>query len=276
MIRVFPRKTEMTPKDDQVYFTGPPLWDLPNRDVAVSCTFTKDKHRAENLAKQWEKQAYNVSLGGPAYGDQGGEFVSGRFLKHGMVITSRGCNNNCWFCSVPGREGKIRELKVTEGFNLLDNNLLQCSESHIREVLRMLRQQTTPIKLTGGLEAALLKDWHVDLIVALKPKPEVIYFAYDTLSGYYPLQAAAYKMKRIGFGNQRVGCYVLIGWPADTIEAAQKRLQQVVDLDMMPYAMLYENEDLTWRKFQRQYTRPQITRKLHKGQFGRHFQCTDG
>jgi hypothetical protein len=79
-------------------------------------------------------------------------------LKKGYVITSRGCPNRCWFCSVWRREGEvIRELPVTDGWNVLDDNLLVCSENHIRAVFAMLARQRRMPLFTGGLEAAWLK-----------------------------------------------------------------------------------------------------------------------
>jgi len=286
MIRVFPRKTSATPSDNKVYFGGPELWEYDggDRDVKISCTFTFDKPKAEFLAKQWDTSGYHVSVGGPAYDDAGGEFIPGRFLRKGLVITSRGCNNNCWFCKVPKREGKLRELEIKDGWDLLDNNLLQCSRSHVVSVFNMLNRQDRRdannkrmgVKFTGGLESLELQDWHVDLIANLKPKPEMLYFAYDTLDDYDPLVEAAKKMKSIGFNNQRVGCYVLIGYPKDTIDKAFNRLQQVIDLNMMPYAMLYADQNKSqnpaWRTFQRDYVRPAIIRHNHKGQFGRDLQ----
>lgn len=283
MIRVFPRKTEATPTDDQVFFGGPQLWkiDGDDRDVKISVAFAYDKPKAEFLAKQWDTAGYHVSVGGPAYDARGGEFIPGRFVKKGMIITSRGCNNKCWFCSVPRREGGIRELEVKDGYDLLDNNLLQCSEGHIRSVFEMLGRQDRRdargrklgVKLTGGLEALSLKNWHVDLIDGLKPKPEVLYFAYDEPKDWDPLIEAAKKMKSIGFTNQRVGCYVLMGYGGDSLEKAQSRLSKVVGLDMMPFAMLYapekKNYDPNWTDLQRKYTKQQITRAIHKGQFGR-------
>lgn len=284
IIRVFPRRTESTPVDELVFFDGPPLWDVGDYEVHVSCTFTWDQDRAYILARQWCHAGYRfVSVSGPAFDDRGGEFVPGRYLKQGIVITSRGCNNNCGFCKVPRREGDIRELEIKDGWDLQDNNILQCSEGHIRGVFEMLDRQDRRdskgkrlgVKFTGGLEAAELKDWHVRLIAALKPKPEILYFAYDHPANLDPLIEAAKKMRAIGFNNQRVGCYVLIGWRDDTIDKAQDRLQQVVDLDMMPFAMLYADEhkpaDPDWKAFQRSYAKPQIVRGIHRGEFGRFF-----
>lgn len=139
--RVFPRKTNATPDDDLVFFGQPPLLTLPEIDeVHISVAFTYDKAKAENLAYEWEQVGVPVKIGGPAYDDPAtGEFVPGRYIKKGRTITSRGCNNRCWFCSAWRREGKLRELEIKDGWDVLDNNLLQCSEQHIRAVFEMLR-----------------------------------------------------------------------------------------------------------------------------------------
>ncbi len=91
MIRVFARKTNSTPTDNDVRIGGPRLWDRGDgEDVLISCTFTWDKGRCEALAEQWSTAGYTPKLGGPAYGDRGDEFVPGMFLKVGNLITSRG------------------------------------------------------------------------------------------------------------------------------------------------------------------------------------------
>ena len=266
MIRVFSRKTKATPVDDKVYNCGPPLWALEDRDVAVSCTFTYDKPRAEYLAMMWTKQGYDVKVGGPAYDDKGGNFIPGKFLKPGYVITSRGCNNNCWFCSTWKREGKIRELPIVDGFNVLDSNLLQCSRKHIKAVFAMLKQQKQKAIFTGGLEAAKLKSWHVDLLDDLKPQR--IFFAYDTPDDYEPLRGAAMVTNGLCGKHDRM-CYVLIGYPDDTMEKAEDRLLQVFDLGLTPMAMLYRDDKgktkQEWRQFQRQWARPHIIYGKLKG-----------
>lgn len=241
LIRVFPRKNNMTPDDSLAFYTGPPFQFVGDYPVHVSCTFTYDKPRAENLAEQWKAAGYEVEIGGPAYDDRGGEFVPGRYLKPGNVITSRGCNNHCWFCCVPNREGSIRELPVVDGFNVLDSNLLQCSEKHIREVFTMLKRQPEKPLFTGGLESAKLKDWHIDLLLDVKPKR--MYFAYDDLEDYEPLVNAAKRLWAAGFsrGSHIIFCYVLMGFPKDTMVNAVKRLKSVLSLGMTPFAMLYRD-----------------------------------
>jgi hypothetical protein len=254
MIRVFPRKTNISSTDDKAFFGGPPLYDLSrDEEVHVSCLFTWDKPRAESLAEQWAAQGFNVKLGGPAYGDPGGEFIPGRYVGNGAVMTSRGCNNRCWFCYVWKREGKIRELPIVDGNNILDSNLLQCSEGHIRKVFEMLRRQKGPKYFTGGLEARILKDWHVDLLAWVKPK--TVFFAYDTEDDYEPLVEAARKMFAAGFTETShvLSCYCLVGYPGDTFDAAQMRVDRIKALGLRPFVMLYRNDtgetDVAWRKF---------------------------
>ena len=261
IIRVFPRKTKATPDDELAVIGDPGLFHQADQ-VLVDCTFTWDKPEAERLAEAWKIIA-PVKLGGVAYGDPGGEFEPGLFLKQGYTITSRGCPNKCWFCSVWKREGNIRELEIKDGWNILDDNLLACSESHIRSVFEMLKRQNKPISFTGGLEAKILKDWHIDLMLQIKLY--YFYFAYDTPDDYEPLLIASEMLKTAGLirkTRHSANCYCLIGYPGDSMEKAEIRLKDIMKLGFTPYAMLYKNEqglaDDLWRKFQRMWARPAI------------------
>lgn len=262
--RVFPRKTTATPDDELVFFDSPPLLTLPQIDeVHVSVTFTYDREKAEELAEDWKWVGVPVKLGGPAYDDPAeGDFVPGRYLKKGYVITSRWCNNHCWFCSAWRREGKLRELPITHGWNVLDNNLLQCSEEHIRAVFEMLKRQPERPKFTGGLEAKELKPWHCDLL--REAKTRTMYFAYDTPDDYEPLVEAGKMLRAAGITAQShaAACYCLIGYRGDTLDKAQERMEQTIKAGFMPYAMLYRDAegktDREWSKFQREWLRPAI------------------
>ena len=262
--RVFPRKTNATPDDDMCFFGPPPLLFLPEIDeVHVSVAFTYDREKAEELAEDWRIVGAPVKIGGPAYDDPAeGDFVPGRYLKNGYVITSRGCNNRCWFCSAWRREGKLRELPITNGWDVLDNNLLQCSEDHIRAVFDMLKHQPVRPKFTGGLEAKELKPWHCDLL--WESKAQRMYFAYDTPDDYEPLVEAGKMLRGAGITPQShtAACYNLIGYKGDTFEKAQERMEQTIRAGFMPYAMLYRDEkgnvDREWAMFQREWLRPAL------------------
>lgn len=259
--RVFPRRTNWSPDDDLAFFDVPGMPELmPDIDeVHVSCTFIDDRGRAEWLAQQWQHIA-PVKIGGPAYDDVGGEFEPGRYLKNGATITSRGCPNKCWFCYVWKREGVIRELEIKPGWNVMDSNLLACSEAHVRAVFTMLQTQTRQINFSGGLEAALLRDWHINLLAQLKHKPNM-FFAFDEPSDEEPLRCAAKLLDDGSFlQSHHTRCYVLIGYPRDTIDAAQQRLALVARLGFFPMAMLWQDgktiQPPEWRRFQRGWAAP--------------------
>ena len=262
MARIFPRVTNATPNDDYTFYDAPGMFLPPIDEVHISVAFTYDLPKAEQLMKAW-KHIAPVKIGGPALNEPGGEFRPGMYLKPGYVITSRGCPNKCWFCSVWRREGeKIRELEVKEGNNILDDNLLACSDDHIKQVFAMLKKQKYGRPMfTGGLEAAKLKDWHVEELRKLHPKE--MFFAYDTPDDYEPLVEAGKKLLAAGFTttSHTLRAYVLIGYQKDTIEKAEARLMQTIKAGFLPMAMLYRGKndrykDLEWARFQQFWARP--------------------
>lgn len=270
IIRVFPRKTNATPDDENVRINTVPGFFDEADEIHVSVCFTWDLQRAEYLADQWRVVA-PVKIGGPATGEPSGDFVPGMYLKKGYVITSRGCPNKCWFCSVPKREGsEIRELPIVNGWNVQDDNLLACSSSHIERVFSMLAQQDRRPEFTGGLEAARLHKGWAYWLKTLKPKQ--VFFAYDTPNDLPPLREAGKMLIDVGFTRQShtLRCFVLCGYKGDTIEAATKRMIQVMDAGFTPMAMLwrcadgYRNPDFIGGKFQRLWARPAIIHAKNK------------
>jgi hypothetical protein len=132
----------------------------------------------------------------------------------------------------------------------------------------MLSQQNRRVEFTGGLEAAALQDYQVDLLAALKPRPNM-FFAYDPGDAFETMVSAARRLIEAGFTARahRLRCYVLIGYPMDTFEKAEKRLQDVLGIGFTPHAMLWQPEVPAamkwkpvpeWRKFQRRWARPAI------------------
>lgn len=266
IIRVFPRKTKASPDDELAHFGVPDLFCEAD-EVHVSVTFTADKQRAEWLAEQWRDVA-PVKVGGVAYGDTSLEFIPGRYIKPGYTITSRGCPRRCWFCGVWKKWPEPNLLPIVPGHNILDDNLLACPEHHVRAVFDMLRQQNRRVEFTGGLEALALQDYQVDLLASLKPRPNM-FFAYDPGDEFETLRSAASRLLEAGFtrASHRMRVYVLIGFPKDTFDLAEARLQSMVSIGFTPMAMLWQPETPAaekhrpapeWRAFQRRWARPAI------------------
>lgn len=275
LIRVFPRITKATPDDELARFGPPGFFDEAD-EIHISVAFTQDKPKAEWLAHQWERVA-PVKVGGVAYGDPGLDFIPGKYIKHGYTFTSRGCPRKCWFCSVWKRDPVPRLLPVQEGWNILDDNLLACPRPHVETVFEMLRKQKGRVEFTGGLEAMALEDYQVGLLADLKPKP-VCFFAYDPGDPFETLRSAASRLLESGFTacSHNLRCYVLIGFPKDTLELAEKRLTQMLSIGFTPMAMLWQPEtpsaekwkpEIKWKSFQRRWVRPALIHHSHNYTF---------
>lgn len=264
VIRIFPSRTKATPDDTDVRIKALHPTNKDEADeVHVSVAFTWDIPTAEKIAENWRHVA-PVTIGGPAYNNPAGDFVPGMYLKKGYVITSRGCPNRCWFCNVPKREGfKLRELSVTEGYILTDDNLLACSTEHIEAVFNMLSRQKERLQFTGGLEAKLLTPYYAKRLYELRPKS--VYFAYDTPDDLDPLIQAGRYLLDTGFTKPShvLRAYVLIGYRGDTFDKAIERLTATWDAGFFPMAMLYRDQkggyDKDWRRLQREWANPIIT-----------------
>lgn len=262
VLRIFPRRTKATPDDHMVRIgTHPGMFDDAD-EIHISVTFTWDLPHAEWLEKQWRHVA-PTRIGGPATGERGEDFTPGMYMKRGYVITSRGCPNKCWFCSVWKRDGVIRELPITDGWMVQDDNLLACSDHHIHAVFDMLKRQPYKPEFTGGLEAARLKEWHVVELRALKPKQ--LFFAYDTPDDYEPLYQAGLLLKKHFdyYPSHNMRCYVLCGYPDDTLDNANTRMHKTIEAGFTPMAMLYKDylrgeQSREWSTFQREWSRPAI------------------
>ncbi len=256
--RVFPSRTKMTPIDEDVYIgRAPSLLDMKYDEIHISCTFTL-RRDVDFLADSWEKYG-TVRIGGPAFGDPGGEFTPGMYIKKGVTITSRGCIRKCQFCYVPGREGKIREIEIHPGNIIQDNNLLACSKGHIKKVFEMLRTQKT-IDFAGGLDARLLKDWVIEELRSLSIYQ--LWFAYDHGSVLPALKKVAERLTP-HFKRNKLRCYVLVGYGSDTVKKAEERLRMVYELGFLPFAMEYDRHYTStneWYNLIRTFSRPAATK----------------
>jgi hypothetical protein len=92
-----------------------------------------------------------------------------------------------------------------------------------------------------------------------------MFFAYDTEDDLEPLKQAADMLNCAGFSRNQFRCYVLIGYPKDTFEQADKRLREVFALGALPMAMLWRDDsgryNREWRQFQRLWARPPIIKR---------------
>jgi hypothetical protein len=227
----------------------------------VSASFTWLRSSAEKLASEWARYYDHVQVGGPAYGDPGGEFTPGMFLKTGCTITSRGCPKRCPWCLVPAREGPLRLLAIKPGWIVQDNNLLATPHAHFAAVFDMLRAQRRRIYFNGGLDKRFLEPWHVPFFNSV-PVGE-LWWSCDAPGDLGALAGVRELFPGLPIRKQR--CYVMIGYNGESLADAERRLETVFNLGFMPFSQLYEPPDAVvrgamysadWKALNRRWSRP--------------------
>ena len=158
------------------------------------------------------------------------------------TFTTRGCPNACAFCAVPRIEGEFRELTTWRPAPVIcDNNLLAASRAHFERVVDSLRPFRA-VDFNQGLEARLLRPWHLDLLRQLRVVK--LRFAADTEADVQPVSDAIAMARRHGF--REFGVYCLVGWQ-DTPASAIARLEAIRALGVRPTPMRYQPLDATAR-----------------------------
>jgi hypothetical protein len=204
-------------------------------------TFTADKAIAERLPE--ERFVAPVKIGGVAYGDASLEFIPGRYIKPGYTLTSRGCPRRCWFCGVWKKWPEANVLPIHDGRNVLDDNLLACPREHVEAVFAMLRRQgrrgrvhrrprgARPARLSG--RPAREPEAAAQHVLRLRPGRRF-------RNPFQTLESAARRLLQAGFSkaSHRMHVYVLIGYPKDTFDLAERRLRQM-SIGFTPMAMLW-------------------------------------
>ena len=258
ILRVFARRTNLTPVDDLAFYDVPGLFVPEHDEVHVVVTFTWDIERGKWLRDCWQDVTDKpVLIGGAAFDDPcTGDFVPGLYLRHGVTVTSRGCINNCAFCFVPKREGRLREIENFAVGNIIqDNNFLACSKEHKRRVYDMLKTQRQ-VSFRGGLESEFLTDWDVEEMRNLRIFD--LWLACDSKPRIKPFLKACEKLVKAGFSQNKIRCYALIG---DDMSENEERLQTIFRAGALPFAQLFQPREWKeypreWRQYQRQWTRP--------------------
>jgi hypothetical protein len=257
IIRVFARRTSYTPNDDLSFVGDPQLWRPDADEVHVSITFSWDIQEGYRLQSAWAQYYPVVKIGGPAFGNSQGTFLPGMYVKRGVTFTTRGCNNSCPWCFVPGKEGKLVEIAdFADGWTVQDNNLLQASRPHIARVIEMLKHQDHAAVFAGGIQSSLVDQWFVDQLRSIRV--DSLFLAADTVGSLSPLEKALKQLSV--FGRRKLRVYCMIG-RSETVDQAKERLEAIWQMGGLPFAQLYQpSQEIDygpeWRNLRREWSRP--------------------
>lgn len=159
---------------------------------------------------------------------------------------TRGCPNNCPFCIVSAKEGrvshKVADLRQwwsgQKNIVLCDPNLLACRD-HM-SLLKQLADSHAWVNINQGLDARLLTVQNIEAIKAIKLKE--IYFAWDLMKNSKRIISGLNLWKRYGKKNKHGKwgtVYVLVNFNTTMAE----NLYRIYSLDRMgfdPYVMVYD------------------------------------
>ena len=273
ILRVFIKRTSQTPIDDYVRIGMPDLFRPKDIDeVHISVLFTWDKEEAFKLQKDYLEFYPKVLVGGPAFinNPYKPKFYPGKYVKKGITITTRGCNNNCPWCLVPKIEGRFEEINIEQGNVIQDNNILFANKNHLRKVFQMLKTQRR-IRFLGGLDKRLLKDWHIEELRSLRI--EELWLSFDSWDNKKEFLKVIEKLINSGFRRNQIRCYVLAGFN-EPIQKSEYRLKFVYECGALPYIQVYQSISRKKRfagetsrednLFVRRWSRPAIIKTMNK------------
>lgn len=165
--------------------------------------------------------------------------------KTAVGFMTRGCPRRCPFCIVKNKEGvlSVKVANLSEFWNgqkiikLLDPNLLACPE-HL-DLLRQLIDSKAWVDFTQGVDARLLNDKNLELI--LKVKTKMIHFAWDNPRDK-TVPEALLKYKAAKGGNidcRKNAVYVLTNYWSN-FEQDLERVYWLRENGFDPYIMIYD------------------------------------
>ena len=221
--------------------------------VYASCIFSKNKGIAKRLA------CMGVEVGGSGYDmaiklPYEIEHIMPDYSLYGITDTAygfltRGCPRGCPFCIVAEKEGakSYKVANLSEWWSgqkiikLLDPNILACQDS--KKLLKQLVDSKAYVDITQGMDARLLNEENIDLIVNMRVKN--IHFAWDNPHDeVVPDRLKFFKAhtKNLASDYVKHKCYVLTNYWS-TLSDDLYRIYWLRDNNFDPYVMVYDKDN---------------------------------
>lgn len=159
--------------------------------------------------------------------------------KSAYGFLTRGCPNNCSWCIVPKKEGKIRPYAEIELFLdgrksaiLMDNNVL-ASEWGIKQIEKIIKLKIK-IDFNQGLDARLIDRPMAKLLSRVKWLSP-LRMSCDTMNMIQPIKKATRYLREFNCTPQRYFIYVLV----KDIDDGHRRVKLLDKWGLDPFAQPY-------------------------------------
>ena len=156
---------------------------------------------------------------------------------------TRGCPNNCAFCIVSKKEGRISK-KVADlsefwrgqkYIKLLDANLLACKDK--QELLQQLIESKSQVDFTQGLDARFITADVAEMLKQIKTKR--VHFAFDFMKYEKAIIEGLRIYKKINpLPDYKTIVYMLVNFDT-TIDEDLYRVKKITELGYIPDIRIY-------------------------------------
>jgi hypothetical protein len=172
---------------------------------------------------------------------------------------TRGCPNNCAFCCVTKKEGKVshKVADLDEWWNgqklieLLDPNILACKQ-HL-ELLEQLAQSGAWVNFNQGLDARFITKENLEVLSRIKIKR--VHFAFDFMRNEKRIVAGlALAKETLGLTDDKSIVYMLTNFDT-TIKDDLYRVSSIQKAGCIPDVRIYRKNSLPKRHILRDLQR---------------------
>ena len=181
---------------------------------------------------------------------------------------TRGCPNNCGFCSVSKKEGFVshKVADLSEWWNgqkeiiLLDANILACRR-HL-ELLEQLAQSGASVDFTQGLDARFINEKNLEILKRIKIK--TLHFAFDFMRNERRIVKGLKLAKEaLKITDRKAIVYMLTNFDTSIIDDCY-RVKLIQSAGYMPDVRIYRKNALPKRHILRDLQRWSNNRILYR------------
>jgi hypothetical protein len=264
-------------RGDEVYFTPrinrsflEPEYDI----IYGSTVFTFSQKRTEQFKALWP----GAVVGGTGTGNPGTiEQIIGTEYEHydysiypeyqwSIGFTQRGCRLNCGFCVVPKKEGRPRSINTIYDIwrpdtprhvCLLDNDFFGQPKEQWLQRIGEIKTGGFKVCFNQGINIRLVTDEAAYWLNQIRYyddqfKNRRLYTAWDNLRDERIFFEGVGRLEQAGIPPSHLMVYMLIGFdPSETMERILYRFERMTARGILPYPMVYNNQDKELKKFQR-------------------------